>query len=371
MSLKQLSHTQLIQQCKQLQLDSDGPKETLISRITLYNKMNNKSVSQKKRRKKAKRVKEMDQEEPEQEAFQVEVVPEEIEMDQGFEQVLENFQQLAQRKVPREQVVDENQESSESEDEEMDYETRVQSKKKLRKMGRVPIAVLKEKAKRTEVVEWTDATAQDPFFLVELKSYRNTVPVPAHWSNRRKFLQGKRGTEKIPYELPEYVKETGIMELRDPTSHSNRNRYKAKMGKLDIDYQKLYEAFFKNQTKPPVSVHGEIYYEGKEFEAKMKNRKPGSLSEDLIIALNMPPGAPPPWLLNMQRHGPPPSYPQLKIPGLNCPIPQGAQWGFHPGGWGKPPVDEFNRPLFGDVFGLYNKPPPSEVLDLTLVDCTT
>ncbi|KAJ1901636.1 hypothetical protein LPJ66_000661, partial [Kickxella alabastrina] len=25
-------------------------------------------------------------------------------------------------------------------------------------------------------------------------------------------------------------------------------------------------------------------------------------------------------------------------------------WGFHPGGWGRPPVDEFGRPLYGDVF---------------------
>lgn len=29
-----------------------------------------------------------------------------------------------------------------------------------------------------------------------------------------------------------------------------------------------------------------------------------------------------------------------------------AQWGFHPGGWGKPPVDEYNRPIYGDVFGV-------------------
>ena len=41
-----------------------------------------------------------------------------------------------------------------------------------------------------------------------------------------------------------------------------------------------------------------------------------------------------------QRYGPPPSYPHLKIPGLNAPIPPGASFGYHPGGWGKPPVDE-------------------------------
>ena len=64
----------------------------------------------------------------------------------------------------------------------------------------------------------------------------------------------------------------------------------------------------------------------------------------------------------MQGYGPPPAYPNLKIPGLNAPIPQagpvriasdlcaahvvlctcqGAEYGYHPGGWGKPPVDEF------------------------------
>ena len=39
-------------------------------------------------------------------------------------------------------------------------------------------------------------------------------------------------------------------------------------------------------------------------------------------ALNIPPGAPPPWLINMQRYGPPPSYPNMKIAGLNSPIPE-------------------------------------------------
>jgi splicing factor 3B subunit 2 len=54
----------------------------------------------------------------------------------------------------------------------------------------------------------------------------------------------------------------------------------------------------------------------------------------------------------MQRYGPPPSYPNLKIPGLNCPIPEGCAFGYHAGGWGKPPVDEYGKPLYGDVFGI-------------------
>jgi splicing factor 3B subunit 2 len=110
------------------------------------------------------------------------------------------------------------------------------------------------------------------------------------------------------------------------------------------------------QTKPRMSIHGDLYYEGKEFETRLKEKKPGDLSEDLRTALGMPVGhnahkVPPPWLIAMQRYGPPPSYPSLKIPGLNAPIPDACAFGYHAGGWGKPPVDESGRPLYGDVFG--------------------
>ena len=82
-------------------------------------------------------------------------------------------------------------------------------------------------------------------------------------------------------------------------------------------------------------------------------KKPGVLSEEVKEALGMSDDGPPPWLINMQRYGPPPSYPNLKIPGLSAPIPPGAAFGYHPGGWGKPPVDEYGNPIYGDVFGVY------------------
>ena len=133
-----------------------------------------------------------------------------------------------------------------------------------------------------------------------------------------------------------------------------------KMGKIDIDYQVLHDAFFKYQTKPKMTGHGDLYYEGKEFEVDHREKKPGVLSAELKAALGMQDSAggalapsPPPWLINMQRYGPPPSYPNMRIPGLSAPIPEGASYGYHPGGWGKPPVDEYNRPLYGDVFGTY------------------
>lgn len=136
-----------------------------------------------------------------------------------------------------------------------------------------------------------------------------------------------------------------------------RERVRPKMGRIDIDYQKLHDAFFKWQSKPFMTKMGELYYEGKELEAQMKEKKPGMLTDELRIALGMPVGPnankfPPPWLIAMQRYGPPPSYPNLKIPGLNSPIPESCSFGYHAGGWGKPPVDEYGKPLYGDVFGI-------------------
>ena len=247
------------------------------------------------------------------------------------------------------------------------------SKKKARRINRLSVAELKSLVKKPEIVEAVDTTSKDPRLLVHLKSYKNSIPVPGHWAQKRGFLEGKKGIEKATFQLPSYIADTGIGIQQDAVKEreaemslkqKTRQRVQPKMGKLDIDYQKLHDAFFKFQTKPPMSEYGETYYEGKEFETYVKEVKPGELSLGLKEALSIPPLAPPPWLIAMQRYGPPPSYPNLKIPGLNFPIPEGAQWGYHPGGWGKPPVDEYNRPLYGDVFGVlpkYNQDPDEEI----------
>ncbi|KKZ68655.1 hypothetical protein EMCG_05741 [[Emmonsia] crescens] len=236
------------------------------------------------------------------------------------------------------------------------------SKKKRKEMNKLSVAELKALVRKPETVEWTDTSASDPRLLVHIKAYRNVVPVPTHWSLKREYLSSKRGVEKPPFALPKFIQETGIAEMRDAAlekqdqatlKQKQRERVQPKMGKLDIDYQKLYEAFFRFQTKPELTRYGEVYYEGKEYETNLRHLRPGELSDELKEALNIPPGAPPPWLINQQRFGPPPSYPALKIPGLNAPPPPGAMWGYHPGGYGKPPVDEHNRPLYGgDIFGV-------------------
>lgn len=47
------------------------------------------------------------------------------------------------------------------------------------------------------------------------------MPVPRHWSQKRKYLQGKRGIEKPPFKLPEFIEATGACLLRIQVSWFN------------------------------------------------------------------------------------------------------------------------------------------------------
>ena len=60
-----------------------------------------------------------------------------------------------------------------------------------------------------------------------------------------------------------------VQEETKKLKSKQRSRMQPKMGKLDIDYQVLHDAFFKYQTKPQLTMMGDLYYEGKEFEAKV------------------------------------------------------------------------------------------------------
>ncbi|KAI0564638.1 Phosphoserine phosphatase [Gracilaria domingensis] len=235
------------------------------------------------------------------------------------------------------------------------------SRKKQKELRRYQISVLKSVTHRPEVVDSWDVTAPDPFLLVHLKTWPNSVQVPRNWRQKRKYLQNKRGMEKKAFQLPAYIADTGVGEMRSAQIEADqkkslkqrqREKMRAKTGRgVEIDHSRLRDAFFKYQTKPRLSSHGDIYYELRELEVDGSRFRPGFLSEELRAALGVAEGDPPLWLVNMQRYGPPPGYPGLKIPGVNAPIPKGASYGYHMGGWGKPAVDEYGRPIYGDVFG--------------------
>ncbi|KAL3925189.1 MAG: hypothetical protein SGILL_000581 [Bacillariaceae sp.] len=248
--------------------------------------------------------------------------------------------------------------SDDSSDDDSDDDENQISKRKLREMMRPTVAELKRRVARPDLVEAHDITAGDPDFLIAMKGIPGTAKVPRHWGRKRKYLQGKRGFEKPPFKLPDFILKTGIAEIRDTVAEEeakqsakqkNRGRVNPKMGNMDVDYGVLYEAFFKYQTKPTsLTKFGDLYYEGKEMETSTDIQPGGPYSKRLLVALGMPDNdSSPPWLFNMQRYGPPPSYPHLSIPGLNAPLPSGGTYGYHPGGFGKPPVDAYGRPLYG------------------------
>ena len=103
-------------------------------------------------------------------------------------------------------------------------------------------------------------------------------------------MQYKRGIHKIAFKLPDFIENTGISKLREKASAADaaktlkqkmRERMQPKMGKIDIDYQVLHDAFFKHQKKSRMTEHGEVYFEGKEYQIDTKTFKPGHISPAL------------------------------------------------------------------------------------------
>ena len=257
----------------------------------------------------------------------------------SIEAVLKRFHErssIAVREDEQEVVKDEDEDDGEKEDLEEGGGGEALSRRKWRKLNRPTVGELKQRVKRPDLVEAHDVTSPDPDFLILLKGVSGTVPVPRHWGRKRKYLQGKRGIEKPPFKLPDFIAKTGIMDIRGAMQEDQakmslkqkqRSRVAPKSGG-EVDYRTLHDAFFKYQTKPPLTKFGDLYYEGKEFEQDTSKFKPGVMSDKLRAALGMTdPTAPPPFLMNMQRYGPPPAFPNLKIPGLNSPLPPGASYG--------------------------------------------
>ncbi|MBN3326535.1 SF3B2 factor, partial [Atractosteus spatula] len=259
---------------------------------------------------------------------------------------------------------EEEKKDSDDSDEETRQDAPKMSKKKLRRMNRLTVAELKQLVARPDVVEMHDVTAQEPKLLVHLKATRNTVPVPRHWCFKRKYLQGKRGIEKPPFELPEFIKRTGIQEMREALQEKEeaktmktkmREKVRPKMGKIDIDYQKLHDAFFKWQIKPKLTIHGDLYYEvGRVGQVSLgacwSAATPGRETPLLQATRRLPQG---PGVLDRRAEK------LERLAGacleegarLSLRLSQGCSFGYHAGGWGKPPVDETGKPLYGDVFG--------------------
>jgi len=180
---------------------------------------NGAKVHDKKKKKKKKSRKErkvttlLDVEIKEEEQVEVEYVAanplEEMDPnDPAFEEFASIFQKFNTIENQDDAVVEEGEDES-AQGKDLEQE-KILSKKAKKREKRLSIAVLKSLVKRPDLVEAWDVTSADPAILVFLKSYRNTVPVPRHWNQKRRYLQGKRGIEKLPFQLPEFIAATGI-----------------------------------------------------------------------------------------------------------------------------------------------------------------
>ena len=133
-------------------------------------------------------------------------------------------------------------------------EKKILSKKSKKKLSRIKLSSLKQFSKYPEVVEAWDPTSPDPKLLIYFKCLRNTVPVPSHWAQKNQYLQGRRGQIRDPFKLPDFIESTGISHIRNVEDEKKglkqklRERMTPKLGRLDIDYQVLHDAFF-NITK--------------------------------------------------------------------------------------------------------------------------
>lgn len=262
-----------------------------------------------------------------------ETLPED-ELSKQYFDVFNRFNQpVKSNKSPSNDLVVIDSEGSDSEDEsDQEEEEKIQtSKKQERLKSKIPLSLLKASTNQPRLVDWYDADAKDPYLLVALKSQLNVVQVPEHWQAKRDYLSMKKGLEKRLFQLPQYIRDTGIEEMRNVVSaddktlkQSQRERVQVKLGRLDIDYHKLHNAFFVHQTKPRLYKFGEVFFEGKDTDDKSEetlNIRPGTLSPALRAALEMPPGdtnVAPPWIYLMQQLGKPPSYRSLVIPGLDA-----------------------------------------------------
>ncbi|KAG7848223.1 hypothetical protein KL941_002402 [Ogataea angusta] len=201
------------------------------------------------------------------------------------------------------------------------------SKRQFKKKYQIPLAYLKAESDKPELLEMADVNSPDPRLLVYLKTLHNATPVPQHWGAAKGFLMGRRNYDRPPYQLPKFIADTGIIQMRSSMNDKEttlkqrmRERVQPRMGQLDIDFNKLYDAFFKNQSKPDLLRYGEVYFEGLESiellgPFKVSKYRPGVMSSRLREALGMigPKSRLPPWYEKFQKLGPPPAYPYMRI----------------------------------------------------------
>lgn len=190
-------------------------------------------------------------------------------------------------------------------DQNMDEAVPPPSRKQQRQQNKPLLSELKKSTSRPELIEWFDADAPFPEFLVHMKTLPNAVPVPANWRQRNEIPQFNG---KPNYDLPLNIKSTGIVELRTEAN-----------GRIDLDYETMHAAFFsatgRAQAEPtdllPYGQVADLHYKARAFKPKTRTQSlqpPKELSERLRKALGLRPGDVVPWASAVEKLGPAPGY---------------------------------------------------------------
>eukprot|EP00914_Ancora_sagittata_P022923 GHVO01045470.1.p1 GENE.GHVO01045470.1~~GHVO01045470.1.p1 ORF type:complete len:191 (-),score=31.99 GHVO01045470.1:292-864(-) len=125
-----------------------------------------------------------------------------------FRQVVNRFKEEEKRtqavdsdeedEITKVQLVGSDDEKADDDDEDAN---RISGKQR-RLMRRPTVTQLKAMCRRPDIVEVWDTTAGDPYTLIWMKGLKNTVMAPRHWSEKRRYLAGRKGSDKLPYKLP-------------------------------------------------------------------------------------------------------------------------------------------------------------------------
>lgn len=208
----------------------------------------------------------------------------------------------------------------------------------------ISLAYLKSISKYPQLIDLTDTNSMYPIINTKIKSNKNQVQPPNNWKNKKSYLSFNKSSfiSKKPFELPDIIKLTEIQNLRvnDITTNSStlketsRNKVQPKLNSLDLNFEKLYNIFFKigkNWKPKNLLPYGDLFYENRNLIKDNsqnlinlnKKFKPGFLSDDLLKILNINKKNDnsfflPPWCKNFKKFGTPPSYKTMKIPNINC-----------------------------------------------------
>lgn len=223
--------------------------------------------------------------------------------------------------------------------------------KRPSKNRNISLIDLKLYSNNPNLVSRKDLNAPFPFLLVKIKSDFNIVNFPFNSETNGEIIS-RSSLNQSKYVIPPNVLLANISALKKIDFENQEKKIKKmKIGelskaiiKINVDYQKMHDSFFKYDYEPKLSIYGEIFgnNNGKKNHDRFSlskekifyNSENGIISNSLKKALGIekfPNGQIPfPWIKKMRKFGLPPAYSGIKIMGINKEFPKNVDkklWG--------------------------------------------